>query len=231
MTSAVFLAALLAWTAAKETPLAIVVRVKGHAEVGTGKAMKPTRSGDVLARHWRIKTQADGRVLLRFLADNALVDIKPSSLVELDLRENQIGSAALDLTVLGGEASFQFPAGSGDRASTATTVTTVKSSSQFGMSTATNGSTRVDVLTGTVQVCNQMTGEHVLVAPGQSQVSGYEGFEELRLVDPDSSLARMDVKAPTVDTIASASIELAVPFADPVTGKASTLLLRVKRNP
>lgn len=229
MTLPILFAVLLSWSTAKDIPLAVVVRVQGQAQAGLEKAMKPIKSGDVLSRFWRVKTEADGRVLLRFLADKALVDLEPSSLVELDTRENASGKTVQNLSVLAGELSFQAPAGSGDRISTPTTVTTVKSSTRFGMTTDIDGTTKVDVSSGTIQVCNQMTGEHVLVGSGQSQVSGYGGFEEIRSIGTASSPGRLDGTAPVSDSLASTVTELAVPFADPVTGKTSTLVIGVKR--
>lgn len=229
MTLSILFSVLMAWTAAKDIPLAVVVRVNGQAQAGLEKSMKPIKSGDVLSRFWRVKTEADGRVLLRFLADKALVDLKPSSMVELDLRENLAGKTVQNLSVLAGEIAFQAPAGSGDRISTPTTVTTVKSSTQFGMTTELDGTTTVDVALGTIQVCNQMTGEHVLVGSGQSQVSGYGGFEEIRTIATGSSPGRLDGSAPASDSLASTRTELEVPFTDPVTGKTSTLVIGVKR--
>jgi hypothetical protein len=228
MTPSLLLAALLAWTAAKDVPLAVVVRVQGHARAGLEKSMKPIKSGDVLSRFWRVKTDADGRVLLRFLSDKALVDVKPSTLVELDIRTNASGAVVQNLSVLSGEISFQAPTASGDRLSSATTVATAKTSTQFGMTTSIDGTTRVDVSSGTVQVCNQMTGEHVLVGSGQSQVSGYDGLEEIATLADETSASRID--GSVSDSLAQTLTELAVPFVDPVTGKTSTLVIGVKRN-
>ena len=230
MMSSFLLSILLSWSATKDIPLAVVVRVKGHAQAGQEKSMKPIKSGDVISRFWRLRTEADGRVLLRFLSDKALVDIKPSTLVELDVRDNASGTSGQNLSVLSGEVSFQAPTGSGDRLSSATTVTTAKTSTQFGMSTAIDGTTRVDVSSGSVQVCNQMTGEHVLVGSGQSQVSGYDGLEEIRSITTATSPSRLDGSAVASDSLAQTLTELAVPFADPVTGKTSTLVIGVKRN-
>jgi hypothetical protein len=230
MISSLFLTILLAWSAAKDIPLAVVVRVKGHAQAGQEKSMKSIKSGDVLSRFWRVRTEADGRVLLRFLSDKALVDIKPSTLVELDIRDNATGATVQNLSVLSGEVSFQAPTGSGDRLSSATTVTTAKTSTQFGMTTALDGATRVDVSSGSVQVCNQMTGEHVLVGSGQSQVSTYDGLEAIGTLSTGTSPSRLDGSVPSSDSLAQTLTELAVPFADPVTGKTSTLVIGVKRN-
>jgi hypothetical protein len=230
MTLALLVSVLLAWTAAKDIPLAVVVRVNGKAQAGLEKSMKPIKSGDVVSRFWRVRTEADGRVLLRLLADKALVDLHPSSLVELDLRENLAGKTVQNLSVLAGEIAFQAPAGSGDRISTATTVTTVKASSQFGMTVDLDGTTKVDVSSGTIQVCNQMTGEHVLVRSGQSQVSGYGGFDEIRTIATASSPGRVDGAALASDSLAASRTELVVPFVDPVSGKTSTLVIGVKRD-
>lgn len=220
--------AALAWSAAKDIPLAVVVRVKGQAQAGPEKSMKPIKSGDVLSRFWRVRTEADGRVLLRFLSDKSLVELQPSTLVELDTREDLSGATVRNLSVLSGAISYQASGGSGDRLSSATTVTTAKGSTRFGMSTEIDGTTRVDVSTGAVQVCNQMTGEHVLVGSGQSQVSGYDGLQEIGTV-AGSQPGRLDGAAAPADTLAPDLTELAVPFADPVTGRTSTLVIGVKR--
>lgn len=228
MKTAILLALLASSILAKDVPMAVVVRAKGRVAAGPPKALKPVKSGDVISKDWIVKTESDGVVLLRLLKDKSLADVKPSSTVELDSRSNGAGTVQ-DIAVLSGQVAFQVPVGGdGDKARTETTVATAKGA-QFGMSTATNGSTRVDVLTGTVQVCNQMTGEHQSVRTGQSLVSGYDGFGELRQVPSDSSLARMD--APSIPAVGSEeTTELQVPFADPVTGRTSTLVVRVKRS-
>jgi len=233
MKAAVLVAMAAALVAAKETPLAVVVRTKGHVQLGPAKALKPAKSGDVVCRNWQIKTESDGRVLLRFLADKSLADIKASTLVELDVRTGKAGGSAKDVLVHGGSAAFSIPSGNGDdRTETATTVASTNKGAQYGMSTATDGLTRVDVLTGTVQVCNQMTGEHVSVSTGESQLSGYDGLGDLRQIPSDSSLALMDGSKPSaVDTTAQKSTSrLVVPFVDPVTGRTSTLSIDVSRN-
>ncbi len=228
MKTPILLALLASSLLAKDIPLAVVVRVKGGVTAGPPKALKPVKSGDVISKDWVVKTESDGSALLRLLKDKSLADVKKSSTVELDARSNGAGTVQ-DIAVLAGEVAFQVPpGGDGGKARSETTVATAKGA-QFGMSTATNGSTRVDVLTGTVQVCNQMTGEHQSVRSGQSLVSGYEGFGELRQVASDSSLARMD--APSNRTVpAEQTTQLQVPFVDPVTGKTSTLVVQVKLN-
>lgn len=227
-TTSILLALFASSIFAKDVPMAVVVRVKGRVAAGPPKALKPVKSGDVVSKDWVVKTESDGSVLLRLLKDKSLADVKSSSTVELDARSSGAGMVQ-DIAVLTGQVAFQVPAGGdGGKSRTETTVATAKGA-QFGMSTATNGSTRVDVLTGTVQVCNQMTGEHKSVQTGQSLVSGYEGFGELRQVDSDSSLARMDTPATRTVGIEETT-ELQVPFTDPVTGKASTLVVQVKRN-
>lgn len=216
----------------KDVPLAVVVRTKGHVQLGPAKEMKPAKSGDVVCRNWQIKTEADGRILLRFLADKSLADVKASSLVELDVRTGKAGGSAQDVLMHGGSAAFSIPSGSGDdRTETSTTVASTGKGAQFGMSTATDGQTRVDVLTGTVQVCNQMTGEHVSVSSGQSQLSGYDGLGTIRQIPADSSLASMDAKPTPVDTVVSkTTIDLKVPFVDPITGRTTVLTVNVTRN-
>lgn len=228
MKTPILLALLASSLLAKDIPLAVVVRVKGGVTAGPPKALKPVKSGDVISKDWVVKTESDGSALLRLLKDKSLADVKKSSTVELDARSNGAGTVQ-DIAVLAGEVAFQVPpGGDGGKARSETTVATAKGA-QFGMSTATNGSTRVDVLTGTVQVCNQMTGEHQSVRSGQSLVSGYEGFGELRQVASDSSLARMDT--PSNRTVpAEQTTQLQVPFTDPVTGKTSTLVVQVKLN-
>ncbi len=228
MTS-LLLVAVLAWSAAKEVPLAVVVRVKGHVSIGLEKALKPARSGDVLSRRWRVKTEPDGRLLLRFLADKTLVEVRPSSTAELEIREDGQGKTRQNLSLLSGEASFQVPSGAGGRATTETTVSTAKSATEFGMTMASDGTTRVDVVSGVVQVCNQMTGEHALVGAGQSQVSGYEGLEETVSTVSDPGRGPLDVSPNQADSAAPVT-ELAVPFVDPTTGKTTTLVIGVKRN-
>lgn len=228
MKTPILIALLATSILAKDIPMAVVVRVKGRVAAGPPKALKPVKSGDVISKDWVVKTESDGSALLRLLKDKSLADVKASSTVELDARSDGAGTVQ-DIAVLSGQVAFQVPSGGdGNKGRTETTVATAKGA-QFGMSTATNGSTRVDVLTGTVQVCNQMTGEHKSVQSGQSLVSGYEGFGELRQVASDSSLARMD--APAGQTVAGEeTTQLQVPFTDPVTGKTSTLVVQVRRN-
>ncbi len=219
---------LLSALGSKEIPLAAVVRVHGHAQAGPANALVPIKSGDVVSKNWQIKTEADGKVLLRFLADKTLVDIKPSSLVELDVRTSPESGSVPDLAVLGGGVAIFVPKGSaGTRAQTENTVTTAQSG-QFGMSTGTDGQARVDVLNGKVQVCNQTTGDHQTLTTGQSQVSGYEGLADIKPVSPDSSMAKMEVNLPQIDP-SSTTTQIEVPFLDPVSGKASTLVIGVKR--
>mgnify|MGYP000918095278 CR=1 FL=1 len=219
MIAAPILALVMQFLSAKDVPLAVVVRVKGHAQAGPAKALRPLKSGDVVSKDWQIKTESDGQVLLRLLSDRALADIRPSSLVELGARQGKETATIQDITLHGGQIRFQVPGGnSGERANSVTTVATTKAG-KYDMSTGVDGNTRVDVISGTVQVCNQFTGESVSVAPGQSQISGYDGFGEL-------------VKSTTADNVASSSTDttsLAVPFTDPVTGNTSILTVSVKR--
>lgn len=224
-----FLLLLAASASPKDIPMAVVVRTQGKVLAGPGKDLRPTKSGDVISKDWRVKTESDGRVLLRMLRDKALADVKPSSVVELDARAGEAGTVQ-DVSVIAGAVAFQIPgSGAGDKGRTETTVATAKSA-QFGMSSATNGSTRVDVMTGSVQVCNQMTGEHLALGPGQSVVSGYEGFGSVQKIAADSSLASMEASRPAAMP-GGETVELAVPFVDPVTGKTATLVLAVKRTP
>ncbi|MEK7393800.1 MAG: hypothetical protein AAB214_14670 [Fibrobacterota bacterium] len=216
---------------AKDIPLAVVVRLKGHAQLGLAKAMKPAKAGDVVCKNWLIKTESDGRVLLRFLTDKSFADMKASTLLELGVRSGGSGGSAKSVVVHGGAAAFALPPGNdGDRVETSTTVASATKGAQFGMSTATDGLTRVDVLTGTVQVCNQMTGEHVAVTTGQSQTSGYGGLGPIRQISSDSSLAVFDGQKPATIATSPSTSRLSVPFIDPVTGLTTTLEVDVSRN-
>lgn len=215
---------LLAATAlvAADAPLAVVVRSKGAVTAGPENAMKAAAAGMVLNEGARLKTGPDGRALVRFLADQSIVEIKPGTTVDFATRGLGGGQGtARQVLLRAGEAAFGVTPGKGRdlRFETATTVASVRGTG-FGVSVAPGGTTRVFVEHGVVRVCNPLTGESIDLYPGQEVYSSWYGFAR------DTTGTLLPPSGAGADSTAGSKLE--VDFLEPVTGTLRTLGIRTK---
>lgn len=187
-------------------PLAVVLRVDGAVSVATDTGSRTPRAGDLLLSKWRVATGPDGRIRMRLLADRTVVDLKPSSILELDLlrrADRTLRSAFL----LSGEAGISLGDESSDfRARTQTSELSGRLA-QFEVSTGPDGSTRIDVSDGTISVCNPGTGDHATAPAGTTTESDWYGIS-----DPVQT-------APATDSAFSVEIRM----TDPASGESSRL--------
>ena len=207
---------------AANTPLAVVVRSKGQVTAGAETSMKPVAAGLVLHEGARLKTGPDGRALVRFLADQSIVEIKPGTTVDFATRGLGGGQGtARQVLLRAGEAAFGVTPGKGRdlRFETATTVASVRGTG-FGVSVAPSGTTRVFVEHGIVRVCNPLTGESVDLYPGQEIYSSWYGFAR------DSTGTLPAPESAPGDSASGRKLE--IDFLEPVTGTTRTLGIRTK---
>lgn len=162
---------------AMAAPLAVIVRAKGEVKLEQGKTSAAARSGDVLQEGAQITTGADGRVLLRFLADQSIAEIKPGSVVKLNLRVREDGTVLRRVFLQAGDAAFGVTPGKGRdlRFESATTVASVRGT-QFRMRLE-GAKTRLSVAEGVVRVCHSSLGSTVHVQTGGEVVVSDEGIE------------------------------------------------------
>lgn len=158
-------------------PLAVVVRTKGEVTLEQGKTKAPAKSGDVLQEGAKLSTGNDGRVLLRFLADQSIAEIKPGSVVQLNKRVREDGTLLRRVFVQAGDAAFGVTPGKGRdlRFESATTVASVRGT-QFSMQVQ-GRKTRLGVAEGVVRVCHASTGNTVHVPAGSEVTVTDEGIE------------------------------------------------------
>lgn len=210
---------LVASLALQAAPLAVVVRAKGSVVAGPSDRLLPVAGGAVLQDGDRLRTGADGRVLLRFLADQSLAEIKPGTTVELARRPGDpVSPATRRARVRAGEAAFGVTPGKGRdlRFESPTTVASVRGTG-FRFRVAPDGLTTVAVEHGVVKVCNLLTGETLLVASPDSVVSGYAGFVTRpahEVADPGAASRRLEVR-----------------FADPAAEDSASLHLDLRETP
>jgi hypothetical protein len=157
-------------------PLAVIVRTKGEVWQGKGKPVV-VRSGDVLQEGAQITTGADGRALIRFVADQSIAEIKPGSVVLLNKRVREDGTVLRRVFLQAGDAAFGVTPGKGRdlRFESATTVASVRGT-QFRMKVE-SGKTRLGVSEGVVRVCHASLGNTVHVSAGGEVVVSDEGIE------------------------------------------------------
>ncbi|MEN9353634.1 MAG: FecR protein [Fibrobacterota bacterium] len=158
-------------------PLAVIVRTKGEVWLGQGKTPATARSGDVIQEGAQISTGADGRALIRFMADQSIAEIKPGSVVLLNKRVREDGTVLRRVFLQAGDAAFGITPGKGRdlRFESATTVASVRGT-QFGMKVE-GGKTRLGVSEGVVRVCHTSLGSTVHVSAGGEVVVSEEGIE------------------------------------------------------
>jgi len=200
---------------AATAPLAVVVRSKGSVVAGPEAAMKPVAAGTVLLDGSRLRTGADGRALVRFLADQSITEIKPGTVVDFATRERGGGQGtARQVLLRAGEAAFGVTPGKGRdlRFETATTVASVRGTG-FDMKAFPDGATEIRVDHGVVRVCNVLTGETRDIYPGQGVRSTWDGF------DSDSTSGG-DLGSPA-DSASRQRLE--IDFLEPTTGVTKTL--------
>lgn len=161
-------------------PLAVVVRTKGEVRLEQGKSSAAARSGDVLQEGAKLSTGDDGRVLLRFLADQSIAEIKPGSVVQLNRRVREDGTLLRRVFVQAGDAAFGVTPGKGRdlRFESATTVASVRGT-QFSMQVQ-GRKTRLGVAEGVVRVCHASTGNTVHVPAGGEVTVTDDGIEFTR---------------------------------------------------
>lgn len=157
-------------------PLAVVVRTKGEVWLDQGRLHAAAKSGDLLQEGARLSTGNDGRVLLRFLADRSIAELKPGSVVQFHRRVREDGTLLRRVFVHAGDAAFGVTPGKGRdlRFESATTVASVRGT-QFSMAVE-GRTTRLGVAEGTVRVCHASTGSTVHVPSGGEVVVTDEGI-------------------------------------------------------
>lgn len=202
----------LAW-AAIAGPLAVVVRTEGSVTLTTAKGEKSPKAGDLVLSSWKIATGRDGRVRLRLLADKTLVDLKPSSAMELEVLERADRTLRRAL-LLSGDAACTLSADAGDfRAETRTAIAS-GSLAQFDISTGLEGGTKIQVADGTVSICDPSTGDHVVAGAGTTTTSSWDGLAQPVASSPVGAVASQG------DSTFSVEVRL----VDPASGSSSRLL-------
>jgi hypothetical protein len=149
-------------------PMAVVVRTKGAVQIGPEGKTAPAKSGDILQTGWQLSTGTDGRVLIRFLADQSIAEIKPGSVIELSKRVREDDVTLRRVFIRAGEAAFGITPGKGKdlRFESATTVASVRGT-QFKMKVD-RDTTRLGVSEGVVRVCHSSIGKTVHVGAGSA---------------------------------------------------------------
>lgn len=208
-------------------PLAVVVRAKGDVELGMDAAKTSASAGSIIVDGTRIRTGADGRALVRFLADQSITEIKPNTTVDFTTRAGEDGkSIARRILVRAGEAAFGVTPGKGRdmRFETATTVASVRGTN-FYLVTTPSGQTVVGVDKGVVHVCNPATGEWTNVYAGQRFRSDWSGLSRDSSHSPGSDSATSTSPS---DTLAPSKLE--IDFTHPVTGTTRTISILSKED-
>jgi len=206
-------------------PLALVVRSKGEVELATETGTSTATAGSVIADGTRIRTGANGRALVRFLADQSIAEIKPNTTIDFSTRAGADGNAVgRRLLVRAGEAAFGVTPGKGRdlRFETSTTVASVRGTN-FYMVSSPSGQTIVGVDKGVVRVCNPVTGEWTDVHRGQQIRSGWDGISRDTSRTPGS-----DSASAALDSLPASKLE--IDFRHPVTGNTRTISVLSKGN-
>ena len=175
------------------TKVAIVMKVKGEAsvfynELNTKKALKP---GIPLNNKDKVQTGKNGFVAIMYLDDKTVIKIlNGSDMIVLGDRINNQINKSLDIKYGKIAASVSPQKGEEFRISTPTSVASVKGTklaisvpqmNQSGLSTGDS----FTLIEGLIEVTNNITGESIEVAEGETATSTPEGSLEVNQTTTD----------------------------------------------